>query len=65
MRSLHLCEMSGASVAALNHFLKTRHPNMSIEWVAHTRLPPPVPQQQGAARSLQVGVKSVHEALSH
>jgi len=25
-----------ASVAALNHYLKMRHSNMSMDWVAHT-----------------------------
>ena len=41
MRSLHLCEMAGASVAALNHFLKIKHPNIVLDWAAHTRLSTP------------------------
>ena len=59
MRSLHLCEMSGASVAALNHYLKIKHANMMIDWVAHTRLA--APDGDEAGRAPLVGAKSEEE----
>jgi hypothetical protein len=59
LRSLHLCEMSGASVAALNHYLKIKHANMMMDWVAHTRLAAPADAEAG--RVAQVGAKTEEE----
>jgi hypothetical protein len=38
LRSLHLCEASGAGICALNHFLRTRAgPSIAWDWLAHRR----------------------------
>jgi len=60
VRSLHLCDMSGSSVAALNHYLKIKHSNMMLDWVAHTRLPEPAAPEP-ASRAPQQGPKSEEE----
>jgi hypothetical protein len=62
VRSLHLCDMSGASVAALNHYLKIKHSNMMLDWSAHTRFPEPAAPEP-MSRAQQQGPKSEEESF--
>jgi cap2 methyltransferase len=37
--SLHLCEAPGAFICATNHYIKSRHPQTSWDWIACTLNP--------------------------